>query len=222
LLAEEVTHLLNMQGNPYLQFVQVMTENNILSVNEIEKHLEEYKKSNNFSDTDIEALKSGDIDRIIPVFVDKDAPFGGECLSLFLRNIIRFISNNIIIRKSYKVHDYKFGALASQKMAGDHEFFVGFACKEKELLAVANPFAKESFTEMDEDAFDSVCEFINTTNGLYASELSNEDIHIDMIPPQFYTGKKLTSKGDITVVPVIINGLESDLLITVDNHAEIN
>ncbi|MDF2941720.1 MAG: hypothetical protein K0S01_578 [Herbinix sp.] len=217
LLNEEVTYLLNMQGNPYLQFVQAFTENNILTIQEIENYLEEYKKENNFSDSDIDALKSGDIDRIIPVFVDLDAPFSGECLSLAIRNIVRFVNNNIIIKKSYTVHDYPFGALASQKMVGDHEIFVGMAAKKNELLSIASPFAKEEFTNMDEDAFDSVCEFINCTNGLYASKLSHEDIHIDMTPPLFYTGKKITSKGDICVVPVLMNGEQTDLIVVADN-----
>ncbi len=221
LLAEEVTHLLNMQGNPYLQFVQVITENNILTVQEIEQFLEDYKKDNNFTDSDIDALKSGDIDRIIPVFIDTDIPFCSECLSLFLRNIVRFISTNVIIKKLYKATDYTFGSLASQKMIGDHEFFIGFAAKGKELLAIANAFAKEEFAEVDEDAFDSVCEFINTTNGLYASKLSHEDIHIDMTPPLFYTEKKITS-NKIYVLPLMIDGKQIDLLITIDNKLEIN
>ncbi|MDD3173026.1 MAG: chemotaxis protein CheX [Herbinix sp.] len=222
LLAEEVTHLLNMQGNPYLQFVQVITDNNILSVGDIENHLEEYKNENHFSTSDIDALKSGDIDRIIPVFVDINAPFTGECISLFLRNIVRFINSNIVIEEAYKVNDYRFGALASQRMIGDHEIFVGFACEENELLTIANPFAKEEFTDMNEDAFDSVCEFINCINGLLASKLSQEDIHIDMTPPLFYTGKKISSKGEIHVVPVIINGVQSDLIVVLDNQVEIN
>ena len=222
LLNEEVTYLLNMQGNPFLQFVQVVTENNILTMQEIEDYLEEYKKSNSFSDSDIDAIKSGDIDRIIPVFIDNDAPLSGECISLTIRNIVRFINNNIVIQKSYKVNDYSFGSLALQHMVGDHEFFVGFASKENELLAIANPFAKEEFTEMDADAFDSVCEFINCTNGLYASKLSHEDIHIDMAPPLFYSEKKITSKGDIIVVPIIINGVQADLLVSVNNMVGIN
>lgn len=222
LLAEEVTYLLNMQGNPYLQFVQVITENNILTIQEIENYLEEYKNENDFSDSDIDALKSGDIDRIIPVFVDTDAPFYGDCISLTLRNVVRFINNNIVIQKAYKTNEYSLGALASQKMVGDHEVFVGFACKDKELLAIANPFAKEEFSDMDEDAFDSVCEFINCTNGLYASKLSHEDIHIDMTPPLFYTGKKIVSQGDIIVVPVLISGMQADLLVSVDNQISIN
>jgi len=174
------------------------------------------------SSSDLDAIKSGDIDRIVPVFVDTDEEFVGECISLTLRNLIRFINNDIILKKAYKVQEYSFGALASQKMIGDHELFVGFASKDKELLTIANPFAKEKFTEINEDAFDSVCEFINCTNGLYASKLSHEDIHIDMTPPLFYSGMTISSKGDICVVPVIINGEQADLVVAVDRQLGIN
>lgn len=222
LLTEEVTHLLNLQGNPYLQFVQVCTENDILTLQEIESYLEEYKNVNGFSNSDIDALKSGDIDRIVTVFVDTEEPILGECISLAVRNIVRFINNNILLKKAYKVKDYSFGSLASQRMVGSYDIFIGLASKDNELLEIANPFAKEEFTQMDEDAFDSVCEFINCTNGLYASKLSHEDIHIDMTPPLFYTGKGISSNGEICVVPIIINGVQTDLLVAVNNQVAIN
>ena len=222
LLAEEVTHLLNLQGNPYLKFVQVCTENSILTIPEIETYLDAYKNDKKLSSSDIDALKSGDIDRIIPVFIDTDLSFFSDCISLAIRNIVRFINNNIIIKKAYMVHNYSFETLASQNMVGDHDLFLGFAGHGNALLAIANPFAKEEFTVIDEDAFDSVCEFINCTNGLFASKLSHEDIHMDMTPPLFYTEKELTSKGDICVVPIIINGEQADLLVVIDNQVEIN
>ncbi len=222
LLTEEVNYLLNLQGNPYLKFIQVLTENNFMTMDEIEENLVNYKKDHQFSDTDMDALKSGDIDRIIPVFINTDIPIGTECISLTIRNIVRFINNDIMLKKAYKVSTYSFGSLACQNMVGDHMIFVGFADQDKELLAIASPFAKEAFTEMNEDAFDSVCEFINCTNGLFASKLSLEDVHIDMTPPLFYSNKILASKGDIFVVPVVINGKQSDLLVALNDKVEIN
>lgn len=222
LLSEEVNYLLNLQGNPYLKFVQELTENNLLSMEEIEDNLNKFKQEQNFTDSDLDALKSGDIDRIISVFVDGNEPLSGECISLALRNIVRFINNKMILKKAYKVKSYSFGNLAYQSLVGDHTIFVGFACKDNELLTIANPFAKEQFLEMNADSFDSVCEFINCINGLYASKLSQENIHIDMTPPLFYSNKTLTSKGDIYVVPIVIDGKQSDLLVAVDNTVEIN
>lgn len=222
LLSEEVNYLLNLQGNPYLKFVQALLENNILTIEEIEHSIEEFKHDNHHSDSDLEALKSGDIDRIIPVFVDVKVPLSGECISLAIRNMIRFINNKLLLKEAYKVSEYTFGSIAYQQMIGDHSVFVGFGCKDQELVTIASPFAKEEFQVMDEDAFDSVCEFINCINGLYASKLSHENIHIDMTPPLFFSNKTLTSDGDIYVVPVVIDGKQSDLLVSVNNKVEIN
>ncbi|MDF2906710.1 MAG: hypothetical protein K0R34_2031, partial [Herbinix sp.] len=221
LLQEEVTYLLNLQGNSYLRFVQLSTDQNILTIEEIETYLEEYKKENQFTSLEMDALKSGDIDRIIPVFVDVDTPYRGECISLIIRNVIRFINSDVILKKAYKVNDYSFAGLASQQMVGDHFIFIGFAGRDKALLEIANSFAKEQFTELDEDAYDSICEFINCTNGLYASKLSYVDVHIDMTPPSYYTNQSLISEGDIYIVPMMIDGEQTDIVVIVNDQVEI-
>ncbi|TAH69831.1 MAG: chemotaxis protein CheX [Anaerolineaceae bacterium] len=222
LLKEEVNYLLNLQGNSYLKYVQALTEKNIMTMDQIESALEEFKSENGFSDTELDALKSGDIDRIIPVFVDINIPLVGEYITLVIRNIIRFINNNIKLKKIYTVKEYTFPSIAYQQLVGNHNLLVCFAGEDEALLTIASPFAKEDFERMDEDAFDSICEFINCSNGLYASKLSTEDIHIDMTPPKFDQEKTLSSNGDIYVVPIVIDGKQSDLLVVVDHKVEIN
>lgn len=222
LLSEEVTYLLNLQGNPYLKFIQVLMEKDILTMDQFESYLADFKKDNGFTDTELDALKSGDIDRIIPVFVDINIPLAGECITLAIRNIIRFINNNIKLKKAYTVKEYAFPSFAFQRLVGSHELLVGFAGEDDALLNISNPFAKEEFENLDEDAFDSICEFINCSNGLYASKLSSENIHIDMTPPDFAQNKTLVSDGDIYVVPIVIGGKQSDLLVVVDHKVEIN
>ncbi len=222
LLKEEVNYLLNLQGSPYVKFVQALTDSGFMTIGEVEEALENFKKDNGFSDTDLEAIKSGDIDRIIPIFVDLDIPFGSECVSLAIRNIVRFISNKIMLKKSCKARTYSFGNLACQQLIGDNDIFLGFAGQDKELLTIAGPYAREAFTEMDDDAFDAVCEFINCSNGLYASKLSHENINLDMTPPVYYSGKTIVAKDDMLIVPVVINGKQTDLLVAANQKVQIN
>lgn len=221
LLEEEVNYLLNMQGNPYMKFIQTLTEESILSMDAIEEALKNFSIDSNFSSSDLDDLLSNDIDRIIPVFVDVDVPIQGECISLFIRNIIRFIDNNIMLKKAYTTKEYSFGNLAYQKVVGDYNIFVGLASKDDELLTIANPFARENFNEMNEDSFDSVCEFINCINGLYASKLSLEEINVDMTPP-LYKQNKTISSDEIYVVPIVINNKQSDLLFILDSTVNFN
>lgn len=216
LLTEEVNYLLGKQGNPFINFVQAMTDNSVMTIEDIEQQLEEFQNDGNYSIDDMDALKSGNIDRIIPLFMDPYVPFASECISLAVRNIIRFINSEIILNHFYKTNEYSFGNLAFQHLDGNHSLFVGLASKGEELLSVAEAFAKEKLNVLDEDSFDAVCEFINCNNGLYASNLSEEDIHIDMLPPLFDSNKKLVSNGDVFVLPILINGGMVDLIVAVD------
>jgi len=221
LLAEEVNYLLTLQGSPYLKIIQSLIDMNIMNLNEIETCIEDFKKDYGLSDTELDALKSGDIDRIIPVFIDNSIPFAGGCITMVIRNIIRFINNNIMLKKAYTVKNYAFPSIAYQRLVGSHDLFVGLAGKDEALLTIASPFAKEEFSVMDEEAFDSVCEFINCSNGLFASKIIADDIHIDMTPPKFDQNKTLASEGDIYVVPIVISGKQTDLLVVLDKKVEI-
>ncbi len=222
LLEEEVKHLLNMQGNAYLLFLQLLTESGCLTMEDIKEALEDFQKEYHLSDSELDALKSGDIDRIIPIFVDIDIPLYGELAGLAIRNVIRFINSNIILKKAYSINSYPFRALASQRMDGNPGLFVGLAGKDPALLSIAKPFAREEFENLDEDAFDSVCEFLNCTNGIYASKLSVEDIELEMAPPIYYTDQCLTSEEDLYVVPFLINGEQADIIIAMNNRIGIN
>lgn len=221
LTEEQVELLLNLQGSPYHQFIQALIDKTDMTQSEIEKYIQDYQEMNYFTHENLEAIKSGDIDRIAPIFTTTDNPLCSDHIGLALRNIIRFIDNQIVIKKYYSVTEYSFDNLASQFLKGEHNILFGFAGKDDSLLSIANPFAKEEFTEVDEDAFDSICEFINCINGLFASKLSDEDIDIDLLPPISYTGQKLISNGNIYVVPVIINDNELDLLLSMDNAIDV-
>ncbi len=219
----QVGHLLNLQGNPYLLFIQTLIEKNILTINDIEVQLEAFQKENQYSDEDMDALKSGDIDRILPLFLHlhMDLPFYDELICLAVRNIVRFISSDIVLGTSYVAKEYLFDTLASQKVVGQHNIFLGFAASDKNLLSIASPFAKEEFTDMNEDSFDSVCEFINCINGLFATQLSHDNIEVDMMPPLFFENQKLISDGNIIIVPITISGKKIDLIVSIDNNTEV-
>lgn len=222
LLEEEVSYLLNKQDNSHLKFAQALMDLGIMTLNEIETNIKEFMAYYDYSDYDLDSLKSNNVERIIPLFVNIDFPYKGELISLLIRNVLRFISNNIRLKDEFTTNEYSYGNLAFQKMIGDQSLFVGFASKDKELLNIANPFAGEEFTEVDEDAFDSVCEFINCTNGLYASKLSEEAIFLDMEPPLYSTNATISSNGDICVIPLVIEDIPIDLLIVLNHQTEIS
>jgi hypothetical protein len=221
LSAEQVDRLLEMQGNSYLRLVEILTENGILTLAEIEGCLKEYQAKHGFSDQDLQVLKSGELAETIPLFVRTDHPLAADYLGLAVRNVIRFIHNQPLLGKLAKTSAYSFGRLACQEVTGDHQLWLGFASSADELLEIASPFAKEDFSELDEDALDSVCEFINCINGLFATELSHRDVIVDMQPPSFARDQKLNSTAGFYVLPLTINGRQIDLIAAVDGKIEM-
>lgn len=219
---EQITRLLDLQGNEYLLFIQTILDKNIMTMEDIDSKLIDFQKANNFTDFDLDAIKSSDIDRIIPVFFQINEPFYNDHIGLTLRNIIRFIDTQIRIEKAYHVSEYSFDHLACQSLKGKHNLFFGIASKGNGLLSIANPFANENFDELNEESFDSVCEFINCINGLFASKISQDDIDLDMLPPIHYSNQTIRTNNKFYVVPIHINRTEVELIISINSIIEVN
>ncbi len=81
--------------------------------------------------------------------------------------------------------EYEADNLAYQELTGGPSSVAWFRRPWGSLLEIASPFARETFTQVDEDAFDAVCEFINCINGLFATEQSHSDVKLEIMPPQF-------------------------------------
>lgn len=217
LTSEQVIHLLSQQGNPYMIFLQNVIENEFLLPEELEKCIIEYQKENGFTKTDMENLKSGDTDRIVPIFMPQDHAFYFDYVNLTMRMLVRLLNVPFHFGKAERHNTYSFEFMGSQTMEGAHDFLIGLAGNGKSLLEIANPFAKEDFLLVDEDAFDSICEFINCINGLFASTLGGRNIDIDMCPPVYYKNQTIHSKkGYFYVVPLYFNRLRVDLIVLID------
>lgn len=216
LTESDITNLLHMQGNPYLIFIQALQENNVLSREETDELLVDFQKDHHLSNSDIAAMKIGNIDDLLNVFVPIDNVLYTSLYGLALRNIVRFISSYIRFEGLQKVNSYSAKAMALQKTIGDHHGFVGFASDDNAILTVADGYAGEYFEKVDEDALDSVGEFVNCINGLFATELSYKSISIDMLPPEFLFEVSLSSDQEFYVLPVYILGKKVDLVIGID------
>lgn len=221
LTESQVGRLLQLQGNPYLTFVQAATENEVMTLDEIENAMDLYQRENGFTTTDIEDFKSGDVDRMISLYVRNDNKLASELVGVTVRTIIRLIDSRIAIDHAYEADCYEFENLAIQSVEGEHAIALGLAGEGKNLLTIAEPFAKEEFTEMDLFAFDSVCEFINCVNGLYASALSQRGVMVDMVPPMYYQSGNIKTNGKLLIVPVYIQNRKIRIVIAVDEELKI-
>lgn len=220
---EQLGRILSKQGDSYLLFVQILTEKNYLSLDELQRYLNNFKRAERFTSLDIAALKSSDIDHIIPLYTKgSDVPIVvKDYLALLARNIVRFVDNKVRFEKICRVNSYTTNAIASQNFSGDREIFIGL-CGEGNLV-VGSKFGQEDFEVVDEDCLDAVCEFINVTNGLFASQASKEDIEIDMLPPMMYTkDTTIENDGQMFVLPCFVDNKRVDIVICMESKWQIN
>lgn len=217
----DVLHLLRMQGNPYLIFIQALEENNIMVKEDAEVLLNSFQKEYHFTNTQMQALKSGNIDEIIPIFIaDLDERYT-DFISLAIRNVIRFVSTKIRFEEISKVSTYHAKHIALQRTEGDFNGMLAFASDNHSLTLLANGYAKENYNEVNEDVMDASCEFINCINGLFASKLAEQNVNIDMLPPENYTDHTITGEPGFYVLPLYICGEQVDLLVSIDNTLTI-
>ena len=219
---EQVSELLKKQGDSYLLFVQALIESDIFTLEDIQKHLNHYKKSERLTSLDLDAIKSSDIDKIIPIFLrDSNAPTViKDYVALMARNIVRFIDSKVRFDKIERIHTYTNKYISSQCFTGDYELFIGI-CGEGDKV-FAESYAKEEFAQIDEDCLDAVCEFINVCNGLFASKLSQEEVQIDMLPPNMYTDSTtISTEGMMYKLPCYVNGVKSDIVVCMETKWNI-
>ena len=221
LTESQVGRLLKLQGNPYLSFVQSATELGIMDIGQVEAAMDLYQRGNGFTNTDMEDFRSGDVDRMLPLYVRSQKQFSTELVGVAVRTIIRLIDSEILVEPSYEADRYEFENLAMQEVEGEHSILLGLAGEGNNLLAVAETFGREEFGSMDLFAFDSVCEFINCVNGLYASELSLRNVQVDMVPPTFYQGGRVTVEDKLLIVPIYVQGRKIRIVIAADTDVKI-
>ncbi len=221
LTESQVGRLLKLQGNPYLSFAQAATELGIMTIAEVEAAMNLYQQANGFTNTDMEDFRSGDVDRMIPLYVRSSKPISAGLVGVMIRTIIRLIDSDILVEASYTADSFEFQNLAMQEVEGEHSILLGLAGEGNNLLAVAETFGREEFGSMDLFAFDSVCEFINCVNGLYASELSLRNVQVDMVPPTFYQGGHVTAEDKLLIVPIYVQGRKIRIVIATDTDVKI-
>ncbi|MCR4947431.1 MAG: chemotaxis protein CheY, partial [Lachnospiraceae bacterium] len=143
LTQDQMEGLLSKQGDSYMQFVQLLTETTGLNTKDVDMLLKAFQKDSGFSDDELEALKSDDIDRLMPLFVVTSKPYIRELASLVVRNIMRFVTRDYYIGKASHVKELPYAHLAYQELAGDASVFVAVAEESDNggFLRVANGFS---------------------------------------------------------------------------------
>ncbi len=215
LTEEQVSSLLKLQGNTYFKFIQAIIDREYLSLEDVTDSLSSFQSKNGYSNEQMELFKTDDLDNILPILIQMEEPFYNDLIELVIRNLVRFVTNNIMLSGIKKVNEYGFDYLSNQTVIGDHTIYLGFSGSKDGLLLISNNYAKEEFDELDIDSFDSICEFINCINGLFARYLSDKDVVVDLLPPTYAVDGKLTTNA-LYVVSLKLCSKPVDIIVSID------
>ena len=205
LTEEQVSRLLGLQVNPYLSFVQAIVDNGYMTFEQIDSAANEYKSANGFSSTDMDDLKSGDIDRIVPLFLPVEVnSFQMAHVLLCVKTLLRLVDNDIYLDKGYFTDYIDTDFYALQSIEGDSKATLALIAKGNAILPLAETFGEEEFGEVDVYALDAVAEFINCVNGMYTTDFESV-MELDMLPPDYKVDPCRLS-GKLLVLPVYVKG----------------
>lgn len=201
LTAEQLGHLLKVQGNEYLVFVQTLVDEGLVRVEEMEGIVEEFREANDFTLSEIARIKSGEAERIVPVYLPQEAMKYEEIIGIAVRMFIRCIDRHVYVEKAAVIQQIAVRDMVTQRMDGEPCIVTGFSDASRGMCALASAFAKEEFREVNEDVLDACGEFLNCINGLYASGLSLRSVTVELCPPKF-GGNCMVAGQDICIIPI--------------------
>ncbi len=203
---DKLDELLAFETNNFMKFAQLLVDHGYVSYNSINFEMDEFQQKRALNDVQLSALIHDDLDQCINMFVPLKSPQLKELTKTLVQTFRRMIDRDVYLDKAYTAHSIQLDKYACQMIIGDLHLKFYISASNDGLLAIANSFSGETFTTVSEDALDSVGEFINCVNGLFATNMSYENLSVDMNSPEYSMEGPFISNEMLYVIPIHANG----------------
>lgn len=165
----ELERLLARQASPFSVFSQLLIDTGYMSYSKLSEHLEDYRRRSGLSDEDFKKFQAGDIKPVIeknlpePVGDPMKDTVVRAYTELFIRNILRFVSEHVTLGAAPEAEGCWF---ACQRLDGPRRLTTSFSGSEDAMRRIACKFAKADYLDFNL-ACDILGEFLNCTNGIF-------------------------------------------------------
>lgn len=217
----QVEALLKKQGNAYLIFAQALENQDLLTIEQLEQYMIDFQRDNQLTYSDMEDLKSDDVDRILPLYMPIEGEKYLNLVGTALRTLLRCVDTDIYPDKMYLAKHCDANNGAVQRMEGEHNVTCAMVGKGQALLRTASFFGKENFSEVNMEALDAIGELLNCINGLYATALSQGGVSMELYPPEFSDQISGIKSAEMLVIPLHIMGQKICLVAAIDQEIEM-
>lgn len=215
---DQVQRLLQTQKSGYVQLSQAIIDSGFLSLDELERALKGYREESGLSADQFQALQEGDIDQVVHAFLDfsqvRHAEIYYSFVSLFIKNVIRFIDEIPAIDGWFPGSILFCPLLAAQEMEGSLRLTAGLAMEEPVFKNLADRFAgMETGEAASELCQASVTEFLNLHNGLFIVNMDDQGIKLDLKPPTIARSVRVEQEQAV-VIPCTLKMGQINLIIS--------
>lgn len=221
LTEEQVESLLKKQGNAYLAFAQALENQQIMKIEQLEQLSIDFQYDNHYSASDMEALKSGDIDRILNLYLPEETKKYKFIVSTALRTLMRLVDQDVWLKGVNLTSVWKTGKGAFQNVEGDAGFTCGLLGEKDSLAPIACVFGQEHFMAVDEDALDAVGELINCINGLVVTNMEKKGKGLELCPPYFSTEINQAKAEELLVISLEVLRQSVDFVVSLNGEIVI-
>lgn len=217
--SEQVDELLSQQPTEYLLLGQTLVNNGVLTNAEFEKAINDYKRDNSLTDSDLTGNKSEKLSKLISDFYHFEKADNARVLTdyvtMLFKNVIRFIDGDFTPLEAFMVREFDAKYLIKQHIQGDYEAIACIAADRTEYFEFARRFAGDGYPVDEDFVNETVGEFLNVLNGLFAVNESNENgIEITMTPQEKVINSKICFEHPAFCIPVAFSFGEVDFIIS--------
>lgn len=212
---EKLDEILTYQSNSFMKFIQSLLNRGAFTLDQINPFLDEFQQNGGYNDAQLSSLIHDDLAECVNIFVPLKSVLLKEFIRTLVQTIRRLIDCDAYLDKAYTARSLQLDKYACQTIVGDMHMRVYISAPDNNLLAIANHFTEDTYNAVGEDALDNVGEFINCVNGLFATNLSYDDVAIDMNAPEYSIDGPFISNEKLYVIPVHANGYSFQAILEV-------
>lgn len=216
---KQFDELLSQQPTEYLLLGQTLVNNGILTNAQFEEAIKDYKQANKLTDRDLEGNQSDKLSKLVSEFYHLENAANAKVLSdymtMMFKNIIRFIDSDFTPLEHFAVREFDAVRLVKQSFTGSYSGITCVTADEYVYTEFAKRFAGDSLGDVSEFVDETVGEFLNVTNGLFAVNESNESgAELTMTPQESINNQKIVFDKPAYCTPVMFSFGEVDFIIT--------
>lgn len=203
----QIEELLGKQRTGHLLLGQALIDDKVMNYETFENCLNSYNRENAITDFDFASGSSNRIHAVLKKFFCfqdyKNGDMYTEYVSLFFKNIIRFIGDDFMPMNSSIIQKCDVKYLVSQNITGEFNAYSAIDCDDKTSIVFASRFAEKEYIENDEQTKSAIGEFLTLQNGLFAVNMSNtSEINLELTPPDFAENRNIDFYQDAFSIPV--------------------